>query len=233
MIESENCFLLHTRNYTDSRLLVDLLTEHYGRVSGVMRRPKSGKQSGMIQAFTPLLVSWRGKSSLKTVNAVEARGRSFALHAKSLFCGFYINEILQRVLPEEDPCSAVFSLYAKTLEQLSWDVPDEQLQTLESNLRHFELSLLETLGFGVDFTTDLYQHEIIGSSQGWYRFVDGEGFLPVSVEGDACYPAEVLVKIGARDFQDTQTRYYAKRLCRQLLKPLLGSRPLKSRDLFR
>ncbi len=229
-VDQQPAFLIHTRNYSDSRILLELLTRDYGRVSAVRRfSRKSLKQFG-VQAFTPLVVSWMGKTSLKTLTMVESNGRAFPLESDCLYCGFYLNELIQRCLPQEDPCDAVYELYQDTLRVLSTANRDRKM--LEKHLRIFELGLLEALGFGIDFYHDVSGAEIRSGCD--YRYVEGEGFYALgqkNMAGLNVFSAEVLVTIREQVYEG-DSLLYAKRLCRQALAPLLGSRPLKSRELF-
>lgn len=229
-VDQHPAFLIHSRNYSDSRTLVELLTRDYGRVSAVRRfNRKSLKQYG-VQAFTPLIVSWSGKTALKTLVLVEAAAAPITLQSECLYCGFYLNEVIQRCLPQDDPCEAVYELYHRALKAIASSGDDRSL--LEAQLREFELGLLEALGFGIDFYADVSGAEITEGA--YYRFVEGEGFYTVVLENTrdaSVFPAEVLLAIRERHFNG-DTLPYAKRLCRQAMVPLLGSRPLKSRELF-
>src|SRR5690606_38607437 len=99
----------------------------------------------LLNPFARLLVSFQGKSDLKLMTAVEADNVFFDLRGEQLYCGFYLNELLMRVLAEMDPHHQLFQTYQNGLQLL------QSGADLEPLLRCFELDLLTELGYGVDF----------------------------------------------------------------------------------
>ena len=231
-----DAFILHTRKYTDTRLLIELFTREQGRVSAVARLPKKHARSD-LQVCLPVNVILGGRSTLKTVMQLEsaASSNTGALSGKAVFYALYFNELIQRLLPEQVAHPAIFELYKASLDALITRLEDTvHSRDVEPILRLFELSLLQDLGFGMDFTRCADDQTPI-VKQGLYcvdvtrGFIDSEKFSEtnaVKVTG------ETLLAIYDRDFNLKRTRQEAKKLCRVLLKPHLGSRPLKSRELF-
>src|SRR4029450_2183367 len=92
-----------------------------GRIALVARgarRPKSALR-GVLLAFQPLHLSWAGKSELRNLVSAERAGASLPLRGESLMCGFYLNELLLRLLPRDDPHEALFESYGEALARLS------------------------------------------------------------------------------------------------------------------
>lgn len=233
-VESQEAYLLHTRPYTDSRVLVDFFSSQYGRISGVMRRPSGKNKNIAVQPFTPLYVSWRGKNALKTITLVENASRSLPLASKPLYCGFYLNEILQRCLKEDDPHELLYAHYDEALKSLAC-VDKSDSRAIEVLLRTFELQLLECLGFAIDFGFDTNENPITSDALTMFRYIEQHGFIPIvkeQAESYNDYPGDVLASIKQRDFSNARTLKYVKRLCRQALLPIIGDRPLKARELF-
>lgn len=230
-VEEQAAYLLHSRKYTDTRIIVELLTQEYGRVSAVFR--KSKKNVANLQAFTPLLVNWRGKASLKTITYIEPQDKLIVLNGTALYCGFYLNEILMRCLPQEDAVEAIFHLYKKTLSKLEENRAPKISMTLERELRLFELTLLETLGFGINFYQDADEQTIDKANNYYYHFQESIGFIKTENITAKSFPSEVIIAIREGDLHDRTNLNYAKNLCRIALKSLLGDKPLKSRELFR
>ncbi|WP_210396711.1 DNA repair protein RecO [Motiliproteus sediminis] len=223
----QNAYLLHSRPYRETSALIDLLTPEFGRVRGVLkgvRQPRSRKRE-LLRSFQPLSVSWRGRGELKTIQDGEGVGLAHPLAGRSLWCGLYLNELLVRLLPADEPYPRVFALYRFSLEQLG------DLETEEAVLRMFEVRLLEELGFGVSFTHDLAGMPIDPAQQ--YCFDPAAGFNPLPA-GDAtgAIPGAVIMAVGGDDYADPQVRRVAKGLMRRALAVHLGGRPLRSRSLF-
>ena len=123
-IDLEPAYLLHTRPYRNTSLLVDVLTPDHGRISavvkGVRSSGKAAKQKrSLMQPLVPLLIGWTGRGDLKTITGVEARGPNYVLVGKHLFSAMYANELLTRLLQSLEPHPEIFSLYEWLLKALA------------------------------------------------------------------------------------------------------------------
>ncbi|ARN75359.1 DNA repair protein RecO [Oceanicoccus sagamiensis] len=231
-IESQPAYILHTRNYRDSSLIVDFLTPDYGRVSGVVKGVRSNSKSAkqrrsILQPFVSLLISWSGKSELKTITQFESRGVPIALQGKQLFSGLYVNELLSRLLQADEQHSEIYTLY----EWVSKSLLDNA--TIDVVLRHFELSLLSELGYGFDLSADSESGAALKADQ-QYRFYPDRGFVLLEPNGPitaSVFRGEDILAIASGDFNEPARRA-AKLLCRQALQAHLGNKPLRSRELF-
>lgn len=231
MVQLQPAFVLHTRPYRDTSLLVEALTRDYGRLTLVARGQRQSRQSARrpVQAFTPLLISWQGKSDLKTLVAAESKATIAILSGTYLYSGLYANELLMRLLPQGDAQLDVFLAYQALLGSLSNG--DE----LEVVLRQFEFRLLEELGYGVDLGADAGSGEQISPEQ-VYQYLSDVGFLRVannSRQAAGGFLGKDLLAIAGGDYSSKETRRAAKRLARLALAPHLGNKPLKSRELFK
>lgn len=227
-IELELGYILHTRPFRDSSMILDCLTENHGRLSLLakgIRSPKS-KQKQLCQPFRAVWMSWQGKSQLKTLTEIEAQAPSYNLHGKYLFSGFYLNELLTRLLLEHDPCPEIFQRYHSALQQLS------QEEALEPLLRRCELGFLHDLGYSVNLHLDSSTGLTLDEN-GWYRYVPEQGLVITEMDrGLEAYQGGFLLAISRDDYSNAETLRQAKRLTRSLLRPLIGNKPLKSRELF-
>jgi len=213
-------FLLHSRPFQENTLLVELLTEE-GKVPAVVyvSESKKSNKKALLQPFTPLNVTIRGQNQLKKMSKVEAAGKSYILTAEHLYSGFYLNELLVRLLPENIPCYELYLKYSDTLAALDSKAPIEVL------LRQFEQALLQELGFSIDFSVVYQDNAQI------YKYVAGEGLVP-ALSLDKGYPREHLIAIEQLDIEQPAVLQTYKRLMREVFAPLLGGKPLQSRKLF-
>jgi len=230
-IEQEPAFILHSRNYTDSRILIELFTYNFGRVSAVFRPPKKKSLSVKPQCFTPLLVDFYGKSGLKTVGKLEAQGKLILTQGSGLYCGMYLNELIMRLLAVDDPHPRLFEVYAKSIAELSTTETDEE----DVVLRGFEMVLLSELGYAIDMQTDIDGRAITPESGLRYEYDAGCGFrlIQTGPEQRPRFSATEICAIRDAKWQETGARRAAKMLSRIALAPLLGERPLLSRELFK
>ncbi|MFW9277716.1 DNA repair protein RecO, partial [Glaesserella parasuis] len=89
-----------SRPYSETSLILDVFSEGEGRVS-LLAKGARGKRSalkGALQPFTPLLLKWGGRGELRTLRSAEATGLALPLSGNALYSGFYLNEVLMRVL---------------------------------------------------------------------------------------------------------------------------------------
>ena len=229
-VDLQPAYVLHARPYRDTSLLVDLFSRDYGRITAVARgvRQTKGHKRQLLNPFHRLLVNWQGKSSLKLITGFETDHHYLQLQGNYLYSGFYLNELLVRLLPEQDVQAGLFTRYEFSLDALHRAEPIEPL------LREFEFMLLQGLGYGLDFTGDCHSHRAIAPGQ-FYLCDIHQGFYLAPPDSDPrlLIAGEHLLAIAAGDYQLAETRRVAKQLARLLLKPLLGGRPLHSRELFR
>lgn len=158
-VSQQEAYCLHRRPYRETSFLVDVLTVDHGRFTVIARAARAVKNSsqGLLQPFTPLLISWAGHGELVTLTQVELHGEVKQLQGEALYAGFYLNELLMRLLQPWDPYPQVYSMYAETLSALC----ESGLQS--KILRLFEKSLLEELGYGLielkSMTEDCWNNE--------------------------------------------------------------------------
>jgi DNA repair protein RecO (recombination protein O) len=113
-------YVLHSYPFRETSLVIEVFTRHRGRLGLVARgarRPRSALR-GTLLAFQPLTLVWGGKSELRTLHSAEWQGGVPQLQGLGLMCGFYLNELLLRLLPREDPHEALFDAYAQSLVRL-------------------------------------------------------------------------------------------------------------------
>jgi len=184
-----------------------------------------GERKAILQPFVPLLASWVGRGDLKVLCQLETHSRHSTLAGKYLYCGFYLNELIMRLLKRDDPLPELFSLYAHTLVQLA------ERQDAENVLRYFELGLLQALGYAPILDQEassgqsIKQHELY-----WYLVEVG----PVSTRMDHLpqVHGETLLALSTGESLTQQQKHEALRLMRYILHFYLGDKPLKSRELF-
>ncbi|MBH0057284.1 DNA repair protein RecO [Pseudoalteromonas sp. SWXJZ94C] len=218
-------YLLHRRPYSDSQVMLDMLVEGVGQLRMLARISgrQATKHKAQLQPFQSLLVHYNGKYDLKYINKFELHGRSLFLKGDELYCGFYLNELTNRIVPINEPIEQVFHLYKTHLENLNSGA------NLQAVLRSYEFQLLELLGYGVDFNFDA-SGEPIDETQ-TYSYFPEVGFL-IQDDTRSGFSGLQLNAIANHDFSQSDVLYMAKQLSRYLLKPLLGNKPLKSRELF-
>ncbi|WP_428618164.1 DNA repair protein RecO [Shewanella sp.] len=216
-------YVLHTRPYRESSVLVNLLVDGLGRVDAVARLG-SGKSSikSILQPFQPLLFQLSGRSSLKSLYQVEAASPAVPLSGSDSFAGLYLNELMVRCLSVEHGAEQFFFTYHKTLMAMAASFSEAQL-------RQFELALLKELGVMPSLSRDIDGSPI--EADYYYRLLSEEGFSTALGPKPNHFSGKMLLALEQDKLVADQFKQ-AKLLMRQLLAPLLGDKPLKSRALF-
>jgi DNA repair protein RecO (recombination protein O) len=227
--ESREAFILHGYAYRETSLLVEVFTRGFGRISMVARGARGARSAlrGVLLAFQPLALSWFGKGEVRTLARAEWTGGLPLLRGEALLCGFYLNELLLRLLPREDPHDALFLRYQEALARLASEADSAPA------LRSFEKALLKELGYAMTFERDSANGSAVDPAK-TYTYDPERG--PIEVKGSAAEPlvsGRTLLDMARDDYADPQTQQQAKALMRALINHRLEYQPLKSRQVFR
>jgi DNA repair protein RecO (recombination protein O) len=244
-------YVLHYTVYRDTSFIVDFFTLDHGRISLMARGGRSGKSNtrALYQPFRPLLISFVGNHELKTLSHIEESGAALKLLSEPLACGYYLSELLLRLLPKNQAQPMLFAHYAVALAELETGVD------LEVVLRTFELQLLESIGLSPDFKHCTQDSSAVDPLQHYRFFTHNSVAVPIPESGITIEKVDPLLSEGIHadgvtqesgievagatlhaiadlDFTDATVRAEAKLLMRHILRNHLGERPLKSRKMF-
>lgn len=229
--EGQPAYLLHTYPYRETSLVAEIYARDAGRVAVIARgarRPRSALR-GVLMAFQPLLLVWSGKSELKTLHKAEWQGGYAPLRGLSLICGFYLNELLLKLLPREDPHENLFEAYAAALAQLP------AARDHAAVLRRFERVLLQELGYGLVFDREAVSGAAI-AADGVYCYVPDRGPVAVAESGRQSgveLSGKTLMDMAVDQYSDPRTVQQSKTLMRSLINHCLGNQTLHTRQLLR
>lgn len=226
-MEFTQAFVLHQRPYRETSLLLDVFTADFGRLSLVARGQRQAKrhQTNPLQLFQPLWINWFGRGDLLTLNKVETTSAPYWLQGHATLCGLYINELLVRLLTQQQPEPLVFEAYLTVLEGL------QQVEQAEQVLRLFEKRLLEALGYGLDLSTDSDGEAVEESRHYSYQPELG---LQTCFHDDAkrIISGSSLLQLQQENLNDAISLTETKQLMRLIINYYLDGKPLKSRQLF-
>lgn len=220
-VHLEPAYVLSLRPYRETSVLLEVFTAPQGRVGLVargVRSPKS-RQRGLLQIFRPLLLSWSEGGELGTLSGAEAAEPGVELRGEAVFSGWYLNELLLRLLQRRDPHAALFQAYAKTLQSLGGP-------GVQAALRIFEKQLLAELGYGLQLPDRL-------EAGAWYEYDEERGVHVVARQTERAYPGSSLIDLVNEMFQTGESLHDAKRLLRAALRPYLGDRELATPRMLR
>jgi len=225
----EHGYMLHERPFRNTSLLVECVTERHGRIGliaqGVRRVP--GGRRALMQPFQPLRLSWVRRGDLGRLTHVEADHGGQPLGGEALLAGFYINELLLRLVPRGEGNDDIFSCYSLCLHGLASQVG------VARTLRLFELRLLDALGYRVVLDEDALTGEPLLPDRVYAFELESGPTVVGAGTAEETYSGKHLIALRERALDDPDSLRAAKRLLGRILRSYLGDRPLKSREVLR
>src|SRR5438046_3569423 len=154
-------YVLHRYDWSETSLILDLFTREQGRLAVAAKgakRPYSQLRSVLLP-FQRIHVGLgrvpkadaNGEepvNEVQNLRSAEWAGGAAMLTGAALFSGFYLNELLMKLIARHDPHPALFDAYAETLPSMA--SADDAL--VQAALRAFELVLLKEIGLLRDLT---------------------------------------------------------------------------------
>lgn len=241
-VDNEPGFILQTRPWRESSLLLDVLTARCGRVFLVAKGAKRpGSQiRGLLTAFAPLHFSWTGRAEVKILASADWLGSPPPLAGEALMSGFYLNELVLRLTVREDPSPALFSAYCSALLGLT----DEDAAQRSRALRMFERALLAECGWplavsGRHLDAALFCVVHQGSLVPIWTPQQAERFSRIERDARAGggpvpqrYALSAALAAVAGDFSTDEKLRAGRDILREVIQFHLGVRGLKTRRVF-
>ena len=233
-------YVLHRYDWSESSLILDLFTREQGRLAVAAKgakRPYSQLRSVLLP-FQRITVSL-GKAAVQdaanevqTLRGAEWAGGAAMLTGAALFSGFYLNELLMKLLARHDPHEALFDVYAATLTELTTDETRSQ-----AALRAFELMLLQQTGSLPDLSlVTLTQQTVRPDSR--YSVIPDAGVVSANdgeFDGQAMIGLQAALEYGslpALQIACRQCLGALKLSLRGLIQYHLGSTSLRTRQIM-
>ena len=234
--EAEPAFVLHSYPFRETSLIVEVFTRNCGRVALVARgarRPRSVLR-GVLLAFQPLLLSWGGKSELRTLHKAEWQGGLPQLKGRGLLCGFYLNELMLKLLARDDAHETLFETYHATLSALS-NGGDHAM-----TLRSFEQQFLKEAGYALTLDRDVMSGEAIRADCHYHYLIE-RGPVRVAHNGGGGgsdenrleLAGQTLLDMARDEYASPVTQQQSKALMRMLINHCLGNQTLNTRQLLK
>lgn len=227
--------VLHSYPFRETSLIIEAYTREHGRVALVARgarRPRS-QLRGLMQPFTPLLLSFAGKNELRTLHKAEWQGGLALPQGMGLLCGFYINELMLKLLARDDPHPALFDPYHATLQALA--TPGLTQTGYAIILRRFEQRLLAELGYAQTFAVEADTGLAVVAEQ-TYSYLCERGAFPAGAnEGQhsLLLRGKTLLDLARGDYEDATSLMQGKQLMRHIINHHLAGQTLHARELLK
>ena len=222
---NDNCFLLHQRSFGETSIIADVFTQKSGKISFIAKGAKKPKSKffGYLVPFQKLKITYSGRSELKTLTSIDrdlaSNSNTFSKVSYSLL---YINELLMKLLPKDAKHEELFVLYDEFLKKINKN------NNLEISLRHFELDLLDMLGYGFDYDSEIDSNDPIEAELS-YVFVSERGFRK---SNNSSLKGQDIMSIKKRKLEDVPLKYL-KEITTKAIGICLEGKDLASRKIFK
>ena len=234
-VELEPTLVLHRRSYRETSLILELLTQSYGRIALVAKGARKAKdKAGLLQPFQLLSCSWVSRTDLGTLTQVELskshtenQNQSFwqpKLKGSALYCGLYLNELMLRCTTRHQEVDGLMALYCNAIEKLA----AKQNEALV--LREFEWKMVNLLGYGGSLEVDA--NNVLLKADQYYQYLPESGLIESTSTAPLAISGESLIELAANNWHNQALQNDARKLTTQALKPLVGDKPFSSRSLY-
>jgi DNA repair protein RecO (recombination protein O) len=173
----EPAFVLHRYDWSESSLILEVLTRHHGRIALVAKgakRPSSNFRPVLLP-LQPLRVTFGGDAEIRTLKGAEWVGGQVMPTGDALLAGYYLNELVMRLLARDDPHPRLFDAYSTAVQVLA----SSHGEALQPALRAFELLLLRDIGLLPSLDVQTMSLERL-EPQGRYTLVPEGGLIRVA-----------------------------------------------------
>lgn len=218
-------FVLHRRPYSNTSLLLECFSADSGRFPIIAKGAAGNKHnSALLQPFQPLLGIWKGKGDVKTLHQVDTDSHLPPLTGQTLFMAMYINELLMNLLPRNDVTHEIFEYYTQLIITMRNDIDHE------NSIRHFEVNLLQNLGYGLSLDTLADTGQDVTTST-WYQYQAEHGVIE-SDDLNGLIQGHTLIALTSGLELNYDQKMQARRLMKFVINYYLEGKALKSRELF-
>lgn len=232
-VTQQPAFILHHYPYGETSALLEVFSLAHGRVGLIAKGARRAKSDlrAILCPFQPLSIGWSGKGDLATLTQAEIDAEMILLSGRALYCGFYINELMLRLIHRHDPHERLFDAYRSALQGLQIAADHE------ATLRLFEKRLLDNLGYGLVLDREGVHGAAIDPEAAYsYAIERGPLRAAANAQGAIAHGAVVrgatLRALAAERFDTPAQLNEAKALLRGVLAHYIGTQPLHSRRLF-
>ena len=224
-----SAFILHRRDYGESSRILSCFTRDYGRVDMVCKGcRRQGKASKVLEPFRSYHLSWTGKTELKTLTHVdEGKIHTLYANANQLYCGLYLNELLNGLIKAAEVDADLFDLYESTLCALAAG----NHSMVQLILRRFELNMLQCMGYGISLE---YEHDgaTLIDADCQYGFRPEHGFFKATSRQEFLLNGDSILALNAGCLNSVQQERETRNLTRLLIGYYLPNTKIQSRQLF-
>jgi DNA repair protein RecO (recombination protein O) len=229
LIEQQSAYVLHSRPYRETSLLLECLTRDYGRLGVVARGVRSQRgrlQRSQLEPFQPLALNLHMRGELASLRGAEPTASPWRLPGDAGLAGLYLNELVVRLTERQDPHPSVFDAYAQTLARLA------TAESLAWHLRRFERDLLAALGYALQLDIDADSGEPVQAETS-YTYRPEHGPVRCHANEPHALRGSDLLSLLEDRMPDTQGLHALRGMMRELIRFHLGGVELRAWRVLR
>jgi DNA repair protein RecO (recombination protein O) len=227
-VDQQPGYVLHRRSYRESSLLVEVFTRNFGRLALIAKgcRKKKSQVHGLFMSFKPVLLSWTGKGELPILTSIEQTTFYPQPDFSRVPSGYYMNELILKLLHRHDPHELLYDKYETSVFQLL--NKDEPLAVL----RVFEKHLLREIGFGLVLDHDVETGEAL-VKEGSYQYLPQKGPVAADSNQSGTVFGSTLIALEEEEFFTGREHRQARQLTKALIDIQLNGKELRTRRILR
>lgn len=229
LIEQQPAYVLHSRPYRETSLLLECLTRDHGRLGVVARGVRSQRgrlQRSQLEPFQPLVLDLQIRGELATLRSAELAASPLRLSGDAGLAGLYVNELVVRLTERQDPHPTLYLAYAQTLARLA------EGASLAWHLRRFERDLLAALGYALQLDVDADTGEPLQSGA-LYAYRPEHGAVRCGVNEPHALRGGDLLALSEDRMPDAQGLHTLRGMMRELIRFHLGGVELRAWRVLR
>lgn len=229
MILVSSAFILHRQNYGESSRILRCMTRDFGRVDLLCKGCRAhGKRGRVLEPFRQYTLGWAGRGELKSLRqSDEVEVYPLSSSPEHLYCGFYINELLNQVIRPNEAEPELFDLYQGVLAGLT----QKAGVALSLHLRLFEISLLQLMGYGISLDVERDGSTPIQPGLS-YGYEPDHGLFQTQSQNQVLAQGDTIIALRTGNINDARHAKEAKYLMRFILGYYLPKSSIQSRQLF-
>ena len=220
---SDNAFIIHSRSYGETSVILDLLTEQNGMISVILKGAKRRKDVSQLQPSREFLINI-SKANLPLLIKYELN-KSYAIKKDYILLIIYFNELIYRLVPKNQPQKTLYNFYRNYMSYMS-TTDDHQ----DSVIIGFELLILKNIGYAVnsEIPTDLVNKDdyfYYDKLQGFKKISDYYQGYKISARD-----LNLLNKFDINSIQDKRT---LRMIMKNIIVDIVHPKTIKSFDIIK
>ncbi len=219
-------FIIHTRNYSETSIIFEILTEEQGLITILGKGVKKKKDLPLLQSFRELKLFFSEKKKFPILGKYEIDKDYKILKNNYLLHGIYLNELIHRFVPQHEPCKPLYNLYKKQLLNMSQVVEDINIELLK-----FEVSFLKEIGYeltlaSLDFENIKDKKKYYYDYESGFREARNKLDLINSISGNN------LISLFSKNFKLITDIGNVRLVIKSIFQKLAGGKKIKSYEIF-